>query len=143
MRALSALPISVSAMVTSAGEAAALFEAGAERLSIALDLANARLYARYKGGSFQQKLALLLECARRWPGKISTHLICGLGETEAEAVELMDLLTGAGVTVALFLFPGNPPGRPPHLTGRAPRLRRPAPIARGHLCRRFTFTRGG
>lgn len=148
LRALSALPISVSAMVTSAGEAAALFEAGAERLSIALDLANARLYARYKGGSFQQKLALLLECARRWPGKISTHLICGLGETEAEAVELMDLLTGAGVTVALFAFT---PLKGTRLAAHPP----PDPAAYRRLqaaryliakgvtsAGRFTFTRG-
>ncbi|MEW5784014.1 MAG: radical SAM protein [Bacillota bacterium] len=104
LKAVSSLPVSVSTLVESRPEAAAIFEAGAARVSIALDLANPDLFARYKGGSFQKKLRLLLDCAHAWPGRMSTHLICGLGETEAAAAALLDTLLRAGITIALFAF---------------------------------------
>jgi len=98
------LPLSLSVPVHSIGEAALFFEAGAERLSIALDAASAEFYERYKGGDFQKQLRLLLHCARLWPGRLSTHLICGLGESEEELARLLELLLQAGVTVGLFAF---------------------------------------
>jgi len=49
-------------------------------------------------------LDLLLECAARLPGKLSTHIICGLGESEFEALSIIDKLVKAGVTTALFAF---------------------------------------
>ena len=114
------LPLSLSVPVRSTGEAAAYFEAGAERLSIALDAATKELHARYKGGKLQAQLRLLLGCARLWPGRMSTHLICGLGETEEEAAALLNLLLQKGITVALFAFTplkgtaleGHPPPDP-------------------------------
>ena len=98
------LPLSLSVPVRSTGEAAVFFEAGAERLSIALDAASAELYERYKGGDFQKQLRLLLHCARLWPGRLSTHLICGLGESEEELARLLELLLQAEITVGLFAF---------------------------------------
>ena len=98
------LPLSLSVPVFSVEEAAGFFSAGAERLSLALDAVTGELYARYKGGRLQERLRLLLGCARRWPGRMSTHLICGLGETEEEAASLLDLLLQEGITVALFAF---------------------------------------
>lgn len=98
------LPVSVSSLVRSPGEVEALFEAGAERVSLALDVVNPRLFARYKGGDFMERLNLLLHCARCWPGRMVTHIICGLGETEQELLSCAALLVQEQVTVALFAF---------------------------------------
>lgn len=98
------LPVSVSAWVGDLDEAAALFRAGIERLGIALDLACPRAYARLKGGSQRRRLNLLLDCADAYPGRLSTHLICGLGESEEQLLYLADQLLCAGVRVALFAF---------------------------------------
>ena len=98
------LPLSLSAPVHSIAEAALYFEAGAERLSIALDAAAGEIYALYKGGLLQKRLRLLSDCARLWPGRMSTHLICGLGETEAQVALLLERLVKEKITVALFAF---------------------------------------
>ena len=98
------LPLSLSVPVRSAAEAASFFQAGAERISIALDAATEEIYARHKGGSLQERLRLLRQCARLWPGRMSTHLICGLGESEEEAAALIHLLLQEGITVGLFAF---------------------------------------
>jgi len=101
---ISNLPISLSAWIKDSSEAAALVKAGVERLSISLDAVNPQVYQEIKGGSLQNRLDLLLECAARLPGKLSTHIICGLGESEFEALSIIDKLVKAGVTTALFAF---------------------------------------
>ncbi len=104
LKGASALPLSLSAWLSDENEAAALVNAGVERLSVSLDVINPAAYEEIKGGSQQDRLDLLLRCAEKLPGKISTHLICGLGETEEEALFLIDRLEKAGVTTALFAF---------------------------------------
>lgn len=111
------LPICVSAWIDSISEASALLAAGADRISIALDAVTPGVYRQVKGGSFQERLELLLTCARRWPGRIATHIIVGLGETEEEVLCLVEGLYRQQVTVALFAFTplkGTPlAGHPP------------------------------
>ncbi len=120
------LPLSLSAPVHTIVEAASFFEAGAERISIALDAASNELYARYKGGDLQKRLGLLRECARLWPGRMSTHITCGLGESEEEVALLLDLLLRDKITVGLFAFTplkGTPlEGQPPPEPGSYRRL---------------------
>lgn len=98
------LPLSLSAWLNNGEEAAALVDAGVERISIALDVVNPSNYQQIKGGSLSKRLDLLLECAEKLPGRMSTHLICGLGETEEEMLVMIDGLVRAGITVALFAF---------------------------------------
>ncbi len=98
------LPLSTSLPVASEREAENYLEAGAERLSIALDAVSPDIYRRHKGGNFQRRLQLILDCARRWEGRISTHIICGLGETEEELIRLLARLVGAKIRVGLFAF---------------------------------------
>jgi lipoyl synthase len=111
------LPICISAWIDSISEADALLAAGADRISIALDAVTPEVYRQVKGGSFEERKELLLTCARRWPGRIATHIIVGLKETEEEALRLMDRLYREQVTVALFAFTplkGTPlAGHPP------------------------------
>ena len=85
-------------------EVAQLFKAGVERVSIELDAVNPQAYARFKNGSLKRRSDLLLNCARLWPGRMSTHIIVGLMETEEVCVILMEKLLQAGIRVALFAF---------------------------------------
>jgi biotin synthase-related radical SAM superfamily protein len=95
------LGASVVADVDQAGE---LLEAGLERVGLSLDAANEEAYRRVKGGNLAEALALIEEAACRFPGRIATHLMVGLGESEAEMVRVIGRLRGWGVTVALFAF---------------------------------------
>lgn len=104
LRSTSDLPLSLSAWLQNEEEAVKVVEAGVERISIAIDAVNPDAYRKYKGGRQQERLDLLLSCAQLLPGRMTTHIICGLGETELEVLTLIDRLLQAGVTVALFAF---------------------------------------
>jgi len=76
----------------------------ADRVSIPLDAATAEIYRDVKADDFNKKLALIESAAKKYPGKISTHLIAGLGETEAEMQKIIDKLQELNVTIGLFAF---------------------------------------
>ncbi|NPV53004.1 MAG: radical SAM protein [Firmicutes bacterium] len=98
------IPISVSYHPGRLDEIEELFALGVERIGIALDAANERIFRDIKGGSFTQTLDLLERAARNFPGKVSTHIIVGLGETEEEALKLIQRLHDGGIAVGLFAF---------------------------------------
>lgn len=98
------LPVSVSCEVREAAELEELFAAGAVRIGLPLDVATPRLFPELKGGNWDHARGLLSGAARRWPGRISTHLIAGLGETEEEMARAMAGLLAEGITVGLFAF---------------------------------------
>lgn len=97
-------PICVSAAPRSLDDVGALLRLGAERVTIALDAATPELFRRVKRGAWERTYDLLMAGAARYPGRIGTHLIVGLGETEAEIVRLMQRLTDVGITIGLFAF---------------------------------------
>ncbi|HHY34190.1 MAG TPA: radical SAM protein [Firmicutes bacterium] len=101
---LKGIPVSVSASPYSAARVSSLLEAGASRVGLPLDAVNPQVYARIKGGDLQKAWEVLTDAAKLFPGRVSTHFIAGLGETEEEMVEAMARALGAGVTVALFSF---------------------------------------
>lgn len=111
------IPICASVAPRDAADVGALLAAGAERVTIALDAASERVYREMKGGSWAATMALLESCARLYPGHVGTHLIIGLGETEREAVELMQWLRDLGVGIGLFSFT---PASGTALAGREP-----------------------
>lgn len=98
------IPVSVSASPYSVARVKALFEAGASRVGLPLDAVNPQVYARVKGGDLRKAWEVLTDAAKLFPGRVSTHFIAGLGETEEEMVEAMVRALEAGVTVALFSF---------------------------------------
>jgi biotin synthase-related radical SAM superfamily protein len=100
------VPVSVSYSATARIEqVAALMEAGAEKVALPIDACNEQLYRSIKGGhDMSRALSLIRECARRFPERISTHLIAGLGETEEEIISLASSMYQQGVTVGLFAF---------------------------------------
>jgi biotin synthase-related radical SAM superfamily protein len=105
------VPVSVSCQPLNSGNTRRLAEAGVDRIGIALDAATERLFDEVKGSAaggpyswasqFRQ-----LEAAVRVFGKgnVSTHLIIGLGETEEEAVSLVQQCVDMHVLPALFAF---------------------------------------
>jgi len=76
----------------------------ADRICIPLDAASAKVYEETKQGDFTQRLELLAKATEKYPGKISTHLIIGLGESEKEAVAILKHLHSLGISVGLFAF---------------------------------------
>lgn len=104
IRDASGAQISVAYRVTSSDEADRLFAAGVQRIGVAIDCCSERLYPRLRGGSLADAVSLVKDLAGRYPGRVSTHLIIGLGEDEMEAAELMIDLHRAGVLVSLFAF---------------------------------------
>jgi len=100
------VPVSVSFSATARIEQVeALMEAGAERVALPIDACNEQLYRDIRGGhDMSRALSLIHECARRFPGRVSTHLIAGLGETEEEIISLAASMYQQGVTVGLFAF---------------------------------------
>ncbi|AEH51353.1 radical SAM protein [Pseudothermotoga thermarum] len=98
------IPISISVRVCDIEEVKQYFEAGAERIGIAIDVANEDLYRKIRGGNLKKTLNLIEEAAQLYPGKISTHLIVGLGETDREIVQIIERMSKINVAVALFAF---------------------------------------
>jgi biotin synthase-related radical SAM superfamily protein len=105
------LPVSVSCQPLNSGNTQRLAEAGAERVGIAIDAATEKLFNEVKGSSaggpytwesqFRQWREALQVFGK---GKVSTHLIIGLGETENDAVSLIQRCVDMGVLPALFAF---------------------------------------
>ena len=98
------LPVSVTFRAEKKDDVRKLFSAGADRVCIPLDACTPEISEKVCRGGFQKQLELLEWAAKEFPGKIASHLIIGLGETEREAVEVLKKLKYAGVYVGLFAF---------------------------------------
>ena len=104
IKSKSEIPICVSAKVKSKEELLALAETGIDRIGLALDAASERVFLVTKTGNWSDTLRQIEEAAILLPGRISTHLIVGLGETEGEMVQMLQKMKDLGVTVGLFAF---------------------------------------
>ena len=100
----STVPICASVLPRSVEDVVSLLSAGAERVTIALDAACERVHRQAKSGSWSQAMSLLEAGARLYPGRLGTHLIVGLGETEREMADCIQHVVDLGVHVALFAF---------------------------------------
>jgi biotin synthase-related radical SAM superfamily protein len=105
------VPVSVSCQPLNSGKMRCLAEAGADRIGIAIDAATEKLFSQVKGASadgpytWESQFRQLQEAVEVFgKGKISTHLIIGLGETENDAVSLIQRCVDMGVSPALFAF---------------------------------------
>jgi biotin synthase-related radical SAM superfamily protein len=88
-----------------------LAEVGVERIGIPLDAGTEELFNKVKGRDvggpyvWAEQFKLLSEAVEIFgKGKVSTHLIVGLGETEKEMVETIQRCVDMGVLPALFAF---------------------------------------
>ncbi len=105
------MPISVSCQPLNRGNIARLAEAGVQRIGIPLDAATEKIFDAIKGSSaggpygWETQFELLRQAVEVFGrGKVSTHLIVGLGETEKEMVALIHRCADSGILPALFAF---------------------------------------
>jgi biotin synthase len=105
------VPISVSCQPLNSDNIRLLAEAGVERIDIPLDAATEELFDNVKGSSaggpysWKKQFDLLDQAVNIFGrGRVSTHLIVGLGETEAEMIKLVQRCFDMGVLPALFAF---------------------------------------
>ncbi|TRO50215.1 radical SAM protein [Candidatus Bathyarchaeota archaeon] len=105
------IPISVSCQPLIKENIRRLAEAGAERIGIPIDAATEKLFSEVKGEnaqgpySWKQQFRQLCEAVEVFGrGRVSTHLIIGLGETEKESVSLIQKCVDIDVFPALFAF---------------------------------------
>ena len=103
------VPVSVSCQPLNRGQTRLLAEAGADRVSIAIDAATEKLFNEVKGinspYTWENQFRQLREAVGVFgKGEVSTHLIIGLGETENDAVSLIQRCVDMDVLPALFAF---------------------------------------
>ncbi|MDQ7793010.1 MAG: hypothetical protein RDU89_01160 [bacterium] len=99
------LPVCVAATGLGLEGAAGLLRGGADRVALPLDAATSTLYHSVKGeAGWERTRGWLRELARAFPGRVSTHLVAGLGESEQEMLQTIAGLLDDGVTVGLFAF---------------------------------------
>jgi len=105
------VPISVSCQPLNPENIRRLAEAGVERIGIPLDAATPEIFDKVKGASaggpyeMERQLTLLEEAVKIFgKGKVTTHLIVGLGESEKEMVNMIQKCVDMGVLPALFAF---------------------------------------
>jgi biotin synthase len=107
------LPVCASVLPADDGEVDALIGAGVDIVGFGLDAVTPAVYAAIKqphldaragAGAWQRHFDLVLSTAARHPGRAGAHLIIGLGESERDAIVLIQWLVDQGVIVALFAF---------------------------------------
>ena len=105
------LPVSVSIPPVPRHDLVRLRQAGVERVGIAMDASTPTLFDRVKGRaaggpySWDTHIDAIHDALRVFgPGRVTTHLIIGLGESETEAADFIFDMLDLGVTVGLFAF---------------------------------------
>ena len=110
IKEFSNIPISVSRHPATKEELRQLANVRVDRIVIPLDAASERVFKKIKGrdvgNSYQwENYFKVFNYAKYiFNGKVGTHLIIGLGETEREAVEMIQRLNDLKIVCALFAF---------------------------------------
>jgi biotin synthase-related radical SAM superfamily protein len=98
-----ALPLSICVNPLPSKDMRLLKTAGVERIGIGLDCANQKLFQLLKQGVGTWKNYLSsAHSAQDIFGKVTVHLIVGLGETDYDLLSLMDQLHNGHISTALF-----------------------------------------
>jgi biotin synthase len=118
------IPVSVSCKPISRKKMEKWANAGVNRLSIPLDATTEQIFCDVKGQKIggpysweNQNRALKMAVDVFGRGKVSTHLIVGLGETEKELCRVIQWCVDSGIYPALFAFT---PIRGTALEGKTP-----------------------
>ncbi len=105
------VPISVSCQPLNRENMCRLASAGVDRISLPLDAATKEVFDRTKGViaggpySWENQWQLLGQAGQvLGKGRVSTHLIVGLGETEQEMVSTIEKCVDMAILPALFAF---------------------------------------
>ncbi|AKI97302.1 radical SAM protein [Kosmotoga pacifica] len=98
------LPISLSVRPLDMKEVREYFSRGIERIGIAVDVVTPDLFKKYRGGNFENHIELLFKAAQEFKGRITTHVIVGLGETEKDVIDFIYQCRIRNIEVGLFSF---------------------------------------
>jgi len=105
------LPVSICIHPVGLEEMKRLQKAGAQKIGIAMDACTPELFEKIKGAGrrgpyrWDEHLEAMQQALEVFgPGNVTTHLIVGLGETEAEAADFIIKMYEMGITVGLFAF---------------------------------------
>jgi lipoyl synthase len=111
MKKQASAPVSVSCQPLNSQNMWSLDRSGVDRIGIALDAATEGLFDKVKGKAvggpyrWHEEFVLLRAAIGIFgEGNVSTHLIVGLGESEYEAIKLIQECVDMGVLPALFTF---------------------------------------
>lgn len=98
-------PISVSFSATAGlADVGSIIEAGADKVALSIDACNPELHLKLKKSPMEASLKLISDAAANYPGRISTHLISGMGESERDLLLLAARMKEMGVGLGLFAF---------------------------------------
>lgn len=99
------IDVSVSIRPKNSEEVRTLFKKyRIDRVSIALDVANKNLFSKIRGNRFEFYENTIKTLSKEFPGRITTHLIVGLGENDQDIIEVLLNMKKMGVLVSLFAF---------------------------------------
>ncbi|KAF2962016.1 radical SAM protein [Fervidobacterium sp. 2310opik-2] len=98
------VPISVSTRVANKQELDTFMNSGIDQVGIAIDIVNANLHRLYRGWPIDYTLELISYGALKYEGRITTHIIVGLGENDMELYEIFKKMKSLNVQIALFAF---------------------------------------
>jgi biotin synthase len=109
---LSGLGIKTSAAVRpmDENEMAVLRNAGLDRIGISLDGASREIFDAVKGANagnaytWDRHLTSLELASRIFPGRTSTHLIIGMGESDENVLDIIKWCSARDIKLALFAF---------------------------------------
>jgi biotin synthase len=96
--------ISVSTRVKNHEEIDLLMKSGINDLGIPIDVASKALHHKLRSWPFDYTLSLIEYGAKTYLGRITTHIIVGLGESDRELYTLFLKMKELNVKVALFAF---------------------------------------
>ena len=105
------IPISISCQPFTENQIRQLAEVGIDRIGIPLDLPTESLFDKIKGNltgsqyTWKTHLSALETAVKHFgKGKVSTHFIVGLGETDSDLLQIMQQMLDMGVYPSLFAF---------------------------------------
>ena len=111
IRSLSSIPISVSCQPLRREDMLRLVEAGVSRASIALDAVTKELFEEVKGTliggpyTWEGQIEALKNSIEIFgPNNVTTHLMAGLGEKQADFAAMIQRCVDLGVYPSLFAF---------------------------------------
>jgi len=103
-QAVPTVPFNADILPQNMEQVDALLAAGLDHIGIGLDAASEEVFAAVKGPHWARMWSTIEAIAARYPGRLSAHVIVGLGETERDVVTVLQRLHGLGVLVGLFAF---------------------------------------
>lgn len=75
-----------------------------DTVGIAIDAANEKIFGKIKGGNFKTFNNFLIAASKEFTGKIATHIIVGLGESDEDIVDILLKMKKHRIIVGLFAF---------------------------------------